>query len=76
MSSAPLPCMFLGPPRSPGWAVNLRLKRKSRSVLRSLVATMYTDPPRPPLPPAGPPAATYFSRRHMTTPSPPAPEAT
>src|SRR5205823_12514497 len=33
-------------------------------------------PPRPPLPPSGPPRGTYFSRRKLTAPAPPSPALT
>src|ERR1700729_3180586 len=33
-----------------------------------------TSPPRPPLPPEGPPNSIYFSRRNATQPLPPSPE--
>src|SRR5690606_40744980 len=35
-----------------------------------------SSPPRPPLPPSGPPAGTYFSRRKLTAPLPPSPPLT
>src|SRR5580693_7743127 len=36
---------------------------------------MMTSPPRPPLPPQGPPNSMYFSRRNATQPLPPLPDA-
>src|SRR5437016_12677881 len=33
-------------------------------------------PPRPPLPPSGPPRGTYFSRRKLNAPAPPSPALT
>src|SRR4030088_2798912 len=35
-----------------------------------------TLPPRPPLPPSGPPRGTYFSRRKLKAPAPPSPPLT
>src|SRR5215472_14749827 len=51
-------------------------KRRSSRVARLRSATRTTSPPRPPSPPSGPPRGTYFSRRKLTQPLPPAPATT
>src|SRR4051812_37600926 len=43
-------------------------------VLRPSTASKTMSPPLPPSPPSGPPYSTYFSRRKLTAPGPPAPE--
>src|SRR3990172_5289491 len=48
----------------------------SLSVRTDRSATSTTLPPLPPSPPSGPPRGTYFSRRKLTHPFPPAPPRT
>ena len=73
--SLPLaPVRILPLPAFPFPAITCRRNLKSTSVFRLGSASTNTLPPRPPLPPSGPPNSTNFSRRKLTAPAPPVPE--
>ncbi len=75
-SSPRAPVWFFPLPWAPRPALKWALFWKWTSVFSCRFTSKMTSPPWPPLPPAGPPRGTYFSRRKATAPFPPSPAFT
>ena len=60
-------------PASSSSALNVLRPRKWTKVFNPVVASKMTSPPRPPLPPSGPPLGINFARLKLVQPFPPCP---